>query len=124
VQPVVALEDQYGNLCVTSNSAVITASRTAATGSGTLQGGLSATTTGGVATFSTLSHNVATNITIDFNSSGLPAATSTSITVSPAAASALAFQVQPGSAAAGAPFGAQPVVITEDPYGNFSTYGL
>jgi hypothetical protein len=55
---------------------------------------------------------------------GITPGASTPVVVLPAAASALAFTTQPGSAAAGAPFGQQPVVKTQDQYGNDSTVGL
>jgi hypothetical protein len=51
-------------------------------------------------------------------------ATSTSFTVSPASASALVFSTQPGSATAGSAFGQQPVVKSQDGFGNNSTVGL
>jgi hypothetical protein len=57
-QPQIRIEDQYGNLRSSDNSTVVTAVRSA--GSGTLQGSLSATAVNGVATFANLSHNVPT----------------------------------------------------------------
>src|SRR5205823_275282 len=45
-------------------------------------------------------------------------------TVNPAAATKLAFTTQPGNAAAGSPFGTQPVIKTQDTFGNNSTVGL
>jgi len=72
-QPQIRIEDQFGNLRSTDNSSVITAARGA--GTGTLQGNLNVTATGGVATFTNLSHNVATNITIVFASGSLSSAT-------------------------------------------------
>src|SRR5205085_2184296 len=39
-------------------------------------------------------------------------------------ASRLAFTTQPGSAVAGAPFGAQPILRAQDQFGNNSTVGL
>ena len=44
--------------------------------------------------------------------------------ITPGPVSMLAFTTQPGSANAGAPFGQQPVVQTQDQYGNNSTVGL
>src|SRR6185369_10633097 len=62
-QPVLQVRDQFGNLRSTANgvtnSTVVTAAR--GNGNGILQGTLSATSTDGVATFTDLSHNVATN---------------------------------------------------------------
>jgi len=87
-QPVLQVCDQFGNLRSTANgvsdSTVVTAARIA--GSGTLQGTLNATATNGVATFSNLWHNVATNITLAFSASGLSGTTSSIIAVSPATA--------------------------------------
>jgi hypothetical protein len=100
-QPQVRIEDQFGNLRASDNSTVVTATRAA--GSGVLQGSTTVTAVGGVVTFTNLSHNVATNITIQF-ASGLTNATSSGIAVNPAAASRLAIQTQPSPAAtAGAP---------------------
>jgi len=82
-QPQIRIEDQYGNLRSSDNSTVVTATRSA--GSGTLQGSLSATAVNGVATFANLSHNVANTINLSFSSSGLTNATSANIVVSPAA---------------------------------------
>ena len=71
-QPVLQVRDQFGNLRSTANgvtdSTVVTAAR--GNGSGTLQGTLTATATDGVATFTDLAHNVATNITLSFQRLG------------------------------------------------------
>src|SRR5260370_17909317 len=64
------------------------------------------------------------NIPLLFSSGSLASATSTAIAISPAAASALAFTSQPGNATAGSAFGTQPVIKTQDPFGNNSTAGL
>src|SRR5205814_8737645 len=69
LQPVVAVADQFGNVRSEENcdgpcgtAPVVTAARSA--GSGTLQGTTSLTTVDGVVTFTNLSHNVASTITI------------------------------------------------------------
>src|SRR5439155_2835432 len=121
-QPAIRIEDQFGNLRTSDSATVITATRVA--GSGTLLGTTSLTSASGIVTFTNLSHTVATNITIQFTSGTLTSTTSGTIAVSPALASRLAFVVQPGSATAGAPFGAQPAVKTQDQFGNDSTIGL
>src|SRR6185369_5451236 len=87
-QPAVRVEDAFGNLRSDSGT-TITASR--GNGSGTLQGTLSASTTSGVATFANLSHNVATNITINFASAGLTGTNSSTVAVSAAGADHLAL---------------------------------
>src|SRR5206468_9161790 len=92
-QPILRIEDQFGNLLSTDNSTVVTAARSA--GSGLLQGTTSLTAANGLVTFVNLSHNVATNITIQFTSDNLASATSSTIAVSAAAADHLAMQTQP-----------------------------
>src|SRR5207237_6701775 len=73
-QPQIRIEDQFGNLRSNDFSTVVTATRSA--GSGTLQGTTTATAVGGIAAFANLSHNIATNITIQFTSGSLTSATS------------------------------------------------
>ena len=80
-QPVIRIEDAYGNLRADDNSTVVTVARSA--GSGTLQGTLTATAVNGVVTFTNLSHNLATTITLNFTASGLTGATSGNIVVGP-----------------------------------------
>jgi hypothetical protein len=121
-QPVVQVLDKFGNARSTDSSTVVTATRNA--GSGTLQGHTSVTATSGIATFADLMHTVATNITIAFSSPSATNSVSSTVSVSPAAFTALGFTVQPGNATAGSVFGIQPVVAAMDVYGNPSTVGL
>src|SRR5439155_17394215 len=108
-QPVVRVEDAVGNLVATDNGRVITAAR--GTGTGTLQGTLTATTVNGIATFANLSYNVAETITLNFTAAGLTGATSSNIVVGPAAADRLVFSLQPGGVSrTGSPLATQPVV--------------
>jgi len=119
-QPVIRIEDQFGNLRTSDSSTVVIATR--GDGSGTLQGTTSRTASGGVVTFTNLSHNVSTNITIVFSSGSLLTATSTVVSVNPAPANRLAIQTQPSSTAtAGVPFVQQPVVLVQDAFGNLRT---
>ena len=79
----------------------------------------------GVATFSNLSYNKAETMNIAFSTNaGSFTATSSSVVVSPATATNLAFTTNPGGAVAGGPFATQPVVESENAYGNPSTVGL
>jgi YDG domain len=125
-QPVLQVRDQFGNLRSSANgvsdSTVVTAARGA--GSGTLQGTLSMTASNGTARFSNLSHNVATNITLAFSASGLSGTNSSTIAVSAAAASQLVFTTQPGSSSYGSALSPQPVLQSQDAFGNYSTVGL
>src|SRR5439155_20632537 len=112
-QPVVRIEDQFGNLRTTDNSTVVSAVRSA--GSGTLQGTTNITAVGGIVTYTNLSHNTATNITIVFSSGSLLSATSSVVSVNPAAGNRLTVLTQPSVAAtAGVAFAQQPVVRIED----------
>jgi hypothetical protein len=126
-QPVIQIQDQFGNVRSFNNgtsdsSTVVTAARSVGTSS--LQGTITATANDGAATFSNLSYNKAETITLVFTSPGLISANSGNIIVSPAAASLLSFTTQAGSATYGAPFGQQPVVKSQDAFGNNSTVGL
>src|SRR5213594_655043 len=82
------------------------------------------TAVAGLVTFTNLSHNVATNITLAFSASGVNGTTSSSIAVSAAAADRLVFTTQPGSTTYGSALSPQPVLKTRDPFGNDSTLGL
>src|SRR5260370_31751005 len=73
-QPVIRIEDAFGNLITTDNSTVVTAARS--TGGGTLQGTLTAVAAGGLVSITNLFHNVGTKSTHGFTSGRL---TSTSL---------------------------------------------
>src|SRR5262249_46333833 len=121
-QPVIRIEDLFGNLRSSDNATTVTASRSA--GSGTLQGTTNRTAINGVVTFTNLSHNVPTNITILFNSGSLTNAFSAQIAVNAGLADHLVFTTQPGNATAGSVLTTQPVVKSRDPFGNDSIAGL
>ncbi len=77
---------------------------------------------GGVATFTNLADNKAETISLKFTSGSLTSISTSSIVVSPAAASQFVIHTPPSATAtAGQAFGAQPVVYEEDPYGNLET---
>jgi Domain of unknown function (DUF4082) len=78
-QPVIYEEDQNGNLETGDNSTVVTVALN--TGTGPLQGTLTATVHGGIATFTNLADNTAETITLNFTSPGLTTATSNNIVV-------------------------------------------
>jgi hypothetical protein len=120
VQPVIDVEDQYGNVEIGNNSTAVTASL--ASGTVPLQGTTTITVSGGVATFTNLAENKVGTISLDFTGAGLMEGPSSSIVVSPAAASQLVVHTQPSpTATAGQAFATQPVVYEEDPYGNLET---
>ena len=120
-QPVVYVEDQYGNLETGDNTTQVSASLNA--GTGPLQGTTTITVSGGIAAFTDLSDNLAETISLQFTSSPiLTAATSNNIVISAAAASQLVINTQPSATAtAGVAFSTQPVIYVEDQYGNLVT---
>jgi hypothetical protein len=124
-QPVVQVCDRFGNPRTSANgvadTTVVSVARGA--GSGTLQGTLNVAAANAVASFTDLSHNVATNITLAFSAPGVTTNSSV-IVVSPRTADHLVFAVQPGSATYGSALSPQPVVKSKDPFGNDSTIGL
>jgi len=87
VQPVIYEEDQNGDLETGDNSTVVTVSL--GSGAGPLEGTLTATVVGGVATFTNLADVTAETLTLTFSSGNLATASSTSIVVSPAVGSKL-----------------------------------
>ena len=120
VQPVIYVEDKFGNLETSDNTTVVTVSL--ASGTGTLVGTKSVTVTGGVATFTDLEEDKAGIISLSFSGGGLTSASSTNITVSPAAPYQLLIQTQPSpSATAGQAFATQPVIDDVDRFGNLET---
>jgi len=79
-QPVIRIEDQYGNLVTGDDATVVTAAR--ATGTDVLKGTLTATADDGIATFEGLYYTKAESITLGFSSSpALATATSGTILV-------------------------------------------
>lgn len=78
-QPVVEIQDSYGNRTTTATNTV-TLARNA--GTGTLTGSVSVAASSGLATFSNVGHDTAENgVTITASSAGLTSATSTSFNV-------------------------------------------
>jgi Bacterial Ig-like domain (group 3) len=114
---VVDEDDQYGNIETDDNSSVITV--TLGGGTGPLQGSLTETVVGGVATFTNLYDDTAGTITLEFSEGNLPTVTSSAIIVGPSDAAKLVVGQQPFSLTAGQNFG--PVVDEVDQFGNVIT---
>ena len=94
-QPVIYVEDQYGNLETGDNSTQVTAA-SLPNGSGPLGGTTTVTVSGGIATFTDLSDAMPETITLHFTSSPtLTAATSNSILVARPPATQLVISTQP-----------------------------
>ncbi|MBI5021905.1 MAG: T9SS type A sorting domain-containing protein [Ignavibacteriales bacterium] len=79
-QPVIHIEDTYGNIVTSDNSSIVVA--TAQGGIGVLQGTSSVTASGGIVAFSNLSYNIAETIALHFASGSLTPVNSDSINVS------------------------------------------
>jgi len=122
-QPVVAIEDAYGNIVLTASD-VITASETAGGNlSGTLGNSVQMAAISGVATFSGLYVTNSGTQTLTFTEGALTV-NSANITVTPAGISSpgLTIQQQPSSTAqVGVPFATQPVLQLADAFGNPAT---
>jgi hypothetical protein len=117
-QPVLQLRDGSGNAV---SQAGVTVTAAIATGGGTLNGTLTATTNAsGVASFTNLAiTGTAGDRTLSFSATGLTGATSSTITITAGAATQLAVTTQPSSSASsGTAFTQQPVVQMEDASGN------
>jgi hypothetical protein len=116
-QPIVSVLDAYGNTVANGTSLV------ASVGAGGVLGDGTETTTGGVATYSSISLTNVGNIILTFTA-GSVSANSATISVSSGPATTVKWTTQPGSALAGSPFGQQPVLKTVDAGGNITTAGL
>ena len=115
-EPVVYVEDQYGNLETSDNTTPVTASlRVGAT---QLLGTTTVTVSRGIAEFTNLHEDKAETIILLFTAPALIKADSSSTTVDPAAASRLSITA-PATATAGRPF---TITVTAfDPYDNVAT---
>jgi hypothetical protein len=117
-QPLVQLVDEYGNVVSAAGVVVTTA---LASGNGTLDGILTATTdANGRAFFSELSISGLVGFrTLSFSVPNLTGAVSDSVEITAAAANKLAVTVQPSaSASSGVLFDRQPIIQLQDAFGN------
>ncbi|HQQ59958.1 MAG TPA: SdrD B-like domain-containing protein, partial [Kiritimatiellia bacterium] len=101
-QPVIRIEDQYGNLR-SADTLTITATRSG--GTGTLQGSTSIAAVDGIASFTDLAHPVASTITILFTSGVLTPVSSTSVSLGGGLFAKLQVLVPGETAAPGTPTG-------------------
>jgi subtilase family serine protease len=121
VQPMVAVQDAYGNTVPTDTSNV-TLTIGVNPGHGTLSGTLTVTAVGGLATFGGLSiDQVGTGYILAASDGSLTGATSNPFNITAGAPAQLAFTTQPGGGTAGTPWNSQPVVTVQDAYGNTVT---
>ncbi len=115
-----SIEDAYGNVVTTATNPVSVALANNPTAA-TLGGTLSVTASNGVAAFSGLTlTKAASGYTLQASSSGLSSATTSAVTVTPAAATRVVItQQQPASVVVNTGFGLQASI--EDAYGNVET---
>ena len=125
-QPVVQVQDTYGNVVPTGSDSTVNIVLTLTTGTGALSGTKTLAAVAGAATYSGLSINVSgsKNITASATLSvGSRTAVSTSFTIVAGPATQVVFSTQPGGGAAGAVWPTQPVVSVEDAQGNPALIG-
>ena len=121
-QPVVTVEDQFGNTVTAATNSI-----TLAIGTNPSGGTLSVTTnplaaSSGVATFAGVSINkTGTGYTLTAAATGLTGATSNAFTITVGSASQLTFTTEPNGGTAGAAWTIQPVVTVQDAGGNTVT---
>jgi hypothetical protein len=119
-QPVVAIQDAFGNT-VTSSSASVQLTITTPAGAILTCTTNPRSTSSGVATFSSCRVNLPGTYTLTAAASGLTSAFSASLTITVGPASKLAFTTSPSSSTGGTDFGTQPVVTVQDAGGNTVT---
>jgi streptogramin lyase len=116
-QPVVVVEDQYGNIEIGDYSTVVTAQ---IAGGGLLQSTSTATAVGGITSFEALADDKAQTMTLSLTSGSLIPAITTPVSVVAGAATQLVLTTPPPNpVTAGQTFGE--VVSAEDGYGNVDT---
>ncbi|MDX1637299.1 MAG: hypothetical protein R3281_04980, partial [Balneolaceae bacterium] len=115
-QPVIFLQDQFGNKVTTDNTTQVTASIN--TGEGSLSGTLTQTASNGEVSFTDLYTTTADTITLRFESSGLSGLTSSQVIVNPAAASGLSYIQQPTNTAQNGTISPPVTLQLLDQYGN------
>ena len=115
----VALQDASGNTVTTVGPTQIQVS--VLSGPGALAGTLFASTSGGVATFSSTLLQKAGTYKLLATSGSYRADSSTAVSVAPAAADRVNFIQQPGNIGAGVPFSPEIRAAVQDPFGNTVT---
>jgi hypothetical protein len=117
---VVSVQDAGGNT-VTGSAASVTLTITAAGGATLTCSANPVNASSGVATFAGCNIDKAGTYTLTAASSGLTSATSTSLTITPGAATKLVFTTSPSNSTGGIAFGTQPVLTVQAAAGNTVT---
>lgn len=119
VQPVVQVQDAYGNRVTSASNAVTLSLASGSTGS--ISGTVSLNAIAGLASFSGLSFTTDGNKVLTAVATGLTAASSNSFSVAVDSGDQLSFLTQPGGGVAGAVWSQQPVVRILDSGGNLKS---
>jgi hypothetical protein len=118
-QPVVAIEDEKGNIMTGYRGLVeLTAISDNGAGQAQLFGGTKVISENGVVEFKSLSMNKAGTYRLTAASGTLASATSVPFSIVPGPPAQLAFTTQPSGGVAGSPLTPQPVVVVQDRFGN------
>ncbi len=122
-QPVVQVQDAYGNLVTSGPDSAVTIAVSLTSGSGPLLGSATAVAAGGIAAFTTLQINLAgtadaLTASTTLSTAATPSVTSQAFAIEPAYAQQLVFSTEPGGGGAGVVWGQQPVLLIEDAFGN------
>ena len=121
-QPVVEIQDQFGNVVTSDSTTDVTAAINNNPGTGVLGGTQTVMASDGVATFTNLEIDKAGDgYTLDFTATGLVPATSGPFNVSAGTATQLGIQTQPGNGIAGLALSPQPVIAIQDQFGSVVT---
>ena len=127
-QPVVQVQDSFGNPVTSGADSGATITMSLTTGSGSLQGTAARSAASGNANYTDLqidTSNTAAVLTATANIGGAPTtAASAAFVVAPSAASQLVFTTQPGGGVSRVAWGTQPVVTIHDAHGNIVSSGL
>src|ERR1035441_1321646 len=125
-QPVVKIEDQYGNVVTSGSDSTVSVALTLTTGAGSLGGATSMNAVNGVADFTGKGLNInlvgtdkVLTATATVAAGQKTTTTSPAFAITFAAANKLVMKTEPSSSvAAGAALSTQPAVYVEDTYGN------
>ncbi len=121
-QPIVTIQDAFGNTITTDSSTVVSLALT--TGTGTLSGTVTKTAVSGIADFAgqALSIQLTGADKVLTGTGTYTAATTAAFTITPAAATQIVLTTQPAaSTVAGVAFATQPVAEIRDAFGNVVT---
>ncbi|MEO5851133.1 MAG: hypothetical protein ABIQ15_01350 [Nocardioides sp.] len=119
-QPVVAVQDAFGNTVVTDSSSV-TLTLTTPNGAALTCTANPTAAAAGVATFAGCKVDKTATYTLTATDGVLTTASSSSFTITAGPASKLAFSTQPSSGTGGTSLATQPVVTVQDAFGNTVT---